>query len=354
MTEPVLITGGAGFIGCHLAAALLGAGRTVVVVDSLHPQVHRGAGLPVALPASATFVPGDVTSAELWRGLLRVHQPRVVVHLAAETGTGQSLTEATRHATANVVGTTQMLDAMAVAGLVPEQFVLASSRAVYGDGAWVDDDGGVHRPLGRSAEMLERGQWDYADATGRPLRPVPSSAASTAPMPVSVYGATKLTQEHVLACWAEAFGSAVTVLRLQNVFGPGQAVDNAYTGVLTFFAKQALAGSPLDVYEDGMIVRDFVHVADVVEAMTLAVGRPEPGVRTLDIGSGAPSTILAAAEAITKATGAPPLTISGRFRHGDVRAASCTIDEASARLDWAPTRPFDQHVDELLAWVGSQ
>ena len=353
MTKTVLITGGAGFIGCRLAASLLEGGHRVVVVDNLHPQVHRSPGLPADLPTEVRFVPGDVTNAEMWRGLLRLEQPDAIVHLAAETGTGQSLTEATRHGSVNVVGTTQMLDALAAAGVVPEQLLLASSRAVYGDGAWIDDAGAVHHPKGRTAAELEKGQWDHLDDAGRPMRPVASTAGVTVPTPISVYAATKLTQEHLIECWGDAFGAAVTILRLQNVYGPGQAIENSYTGVLTFFARQAIAGATLDVYEDGEIIRDFVHVADVVTAMRTALEHPEGGARTMDVGSGTPTTILQAAELIAAAAGAPAPAVSGRYRHGDVRAASCTIDAAEQRLGWRPQRQIAGHVDELLAWVRS-
>jgi dTDP-L-rhamnose 4-epimerase len=312
----ILVTGGAGFIGCRLARSLLDQGHAVTVVDVLHPQVHSAPGRPADLPAEAELLTADVTSATCWDGVLKVVSPDVVVNLAAETGTGQSLTEATRHGSVNVVGTTQMLDALFRAGSVPAHLLLASSRAVYGEGRWAADDGSTFYPGVRTHDQLARAQWDPRSPTGEPARPLPSRAGATEPRPANVYAATKLAQEHVMAAWAAAMGSALSVLRLQNVYGPGQSLTNSYTGVMTLFARQALAGDTIDVYEDGNIVRDFVYVDDVVAAFVSAVASPPAGRRTVDIGSGTAATIADAATIIAKIAGAPAPEISGRFRDG--------------------------------------
>jgi len=351
MGRAVLISGGGGFIGCHLAASLLSAGWEVSVLDSLQPQVHAQPGLPALLPEAVRFLPGDVTHAPTWDAVLRLVRPSTVVHLAAETGTGQSLTESTRHGQVNVVGTTQMLDAFHRADFCPEQIVLTSSRAVYGEGPWADTDGVVHHPPGRTHGQLVAGRWDHVDGEGRPLTPLPARAAGTEPRPANVYAATKLAQEHVLAAWTTAFEVSLSVLRLQNVYGPGQSLANPYTGVLTFFASRALAGEALDVYEDGRIVRDFVHVLDVVDALVRAVEQPPALSRTLDIGSGEPITILEAAQSIAAAAGAPEPQVSGRFRDGDVRAAWASVEDAASELGWKPQRRFAEGVSELLAWA---
>ena len=351
MDRAVLISGGGGFIGCHLSAALLAEGWDVSVLDSLHPQVHVQPGRPALLPAAARLFPGDVTHAPTWDAVLKLVRPSVVVHLAAETGTGQSLTESTRHGQVNVVGTTQMLDALHRADVRPEHIVLTSSRAVYGEGPWADADGNVRHPPGRTHVQLAAGRWDHVDDEGRPMLPQPARAAVTEPRPANVYAATKLAQEHLLAAWTSAFETPLSVLRLQNVYGPGQSLGNPYTGVLTFFATRALAGETLDVYEDGRIIRDFVHVLDVVDALVRAVEQPPSVSRTLDIGSGEPTTVLDAARAIAAAAGAPDPEVSGRFRDGDVRAAWASVEDAAGELGWKPQRPFAEGVSELLAWA---
>lgn len=351
MSRKVLISGGAGFIGCHVARKLLAKGDEVFVFDNLHPQVHTGFGLPKDMPQGVVFMPGDVTVAENWATLFRFLRPDVIIHLAAETGTGQSLTESHRHASVNVAGTARLLDALTAVRHVPEQFILTSSRAVYGDGAWRDSAGTVFYPAGRSRQALEKHQWDPASPSGLAVEPLPAIAGQTHPNPISVYGATKLTQEHMLSAWCRAFGSGLSILRLQNVYGPGQSPGNPYTGVLTLFARLARNKQVLEIYEDGKIVRDFVHVDDVAQALHHAVLRPTRDVRMLDIGSGTPTTIDEVARAVARRYGAPAPTINGKFRDGDVRAASCSIDAARASLDYQPKWTLEAGLASLQEWL---
>jgi dTDP-L-rhamnose 4-epimerase len=345
--QRIVITGGAGFIGCAVAQCLVARAHEVLVVDSLHPQVHKGHGRPARLPDSVTLVPFDVTSATAWDGLLKLERPSVVVHLAAETGTGQSLREATRHGSVNVVGTTQMLDAMSRSDHAPGHIVLASSRAVYGEGAW-SADGVQYYPSARTHHALSQGLWDPAAPDGSAGQPDPSCAERTRTEPTSIYAATKLAQEHILKSWGAAMECPVSVLRLQNVYGVGQSLDNPYTGVLSIFARQALSGSTINVYEDGNIVRDFVYVDDVAEAICSAIDRPPTIARTLDIGSGSSTTIFDVATLIAGLSDAPDPVVNGDFRDGDVRAASTTIDAARQDLGYSPTWTLAKGLEALL------
>jgi dTDP-L-rhamnose 4-epimerase len=352
MTASVLLTGGAGFIGCTLAASLRQQGLDVVAVDNLHPQVHRDAGRPARLPDDVPLLPCDVTVPASWDAILKLVRPEVVVHLAAETGTGQSLLEASRHARVNVEGTTQMLDAFARHDHVPGHVVLTSSRAVYGEGRWRTASGEPVYPGQRAHADLEAGRWDPLGPNGEPLTSEPSRADLTDARPTNVYAATKLAQEHVCRAWTTAMGSALSVLRLQNVIGPGQALGNSYTGVLTLFARLALGGDTIDVYEDGVITRDFVVVDDVVSALAAAIATPPTGDRTLDVGSGEPATIIEAATAIAGLTGAPEPKVSGRFRDGDVRAAWCDTTRTRAELGWSPAWSLADGLKALVEWAG--
>lgn len=353
MVDSVLITGGAGFIGSRLARRLLDAGSEVFVMDALHPQVHTGFGRPADLPDGARLLTGDVTQASAYDAVLKLCRPEVVVHLAAETGTGQSLREATRHGAVNVVGTTQLTDALLRADAVPAHVVLASSRAVYGEGAWRPVGGGTtFYPPPRTAEQMQSSRWDPVAPDGSAAEPVPSDAASTEARPTNVYAATKLAQEHILGAWSAAMGNSLSILRLQNVYGPGQAVTNPYTGVVTFFARAALAGEVLDVYEDGRIHRDFVFVDDVVAALGAAIETPPAsGVRRVDVGSGTRSTIHEVADLVASLTGAPTPEVTGHYRDGDVRAAMCDIDAARTDLAWSPAVGLREGLAALIEWI---
>ena len=190
----------------------------------------------------------------------------------------------------NVVGTTQLLDALNRAALVPDQLVLASSRAVYGEGAWQNGSELFYPPPRSHAQSLA-GIWDPQGPTGEPVVPLPSCAGRTGPRPTNIYAATKLAQEHILSAWTAAHDAKLSVLRLQNVYGPGQSLTNSYTGIVALFARLASEQRTLDVYEDGRILRDFVFIEDVVERLVAAIERPRAETRCLDIGSGMPTTI---------------------------------------------------------------
>lgn len=354
-TRTVLITGGAGFIGSRLATRLAAAGDDVVLLDVLHPQVHAG-GWPL-LPSGITAVPFDVTVPTMWDAVLRTVRPHVVVHLAAETGTGQSLTEASRHTRVNVVGTSELLDGLHRAGHVPERFVLASSRAVYGEGEWATDDGERFVADARDVHQLDRAQWDPSapgDHAGHAVRPLAHTAAVTQPRPSNVYAATKLAQEHVLHAWASAHGVPLSVLRLQNVYGPGQSLSNPYTGIVSLFGRLARERRPIPVYEDGSITRDFVFVDDVVSALASATRSAADGTRTVDIGSGSPMTLLELAAVVAAQAGAPAPRVTGQYRLGDVRAAFADVSAARDALGYVPLVDPEAGIARLLEWMATQ
>lgn len=348
----LLITGGAGFIGTRVTEHWA-RDENVVIFDNLHPQVHGEHPVTADYPPSVTFVKGDVTSAEDWDRLLEAHKPRLILHLAAETGTGQSLTHATRHSHVNVTGTATMIDALSRAGVIPDRIVLTSSRAVYGEGLWKDlASGRTFYGLPRNAEDLDAERWAPDGNNGCRSEPLSHDARVVEPRPSNVYAATKLAQENILVAWCTSFHVGLTIFRLQNVYGAGQALNNPYTGVLTYFARSLIEGRPLNIFEGGGIVRDFVHVSDVARAVIGGLESLEGGraVVPIDIGSGEPITLLEAAEVMAALTGGS-VTTSSDYRLGDVRAASADNRAAFEAFGYAPEVSFQSGAQELLAWA---
>jgi dTDP-L-rhamnose 4-epimerase len=341
-----LVTGGAGFIGCAVSAGLADLFDTVVAVDNLHPQIHPEQSRPDRLDPRVELFVGDVTDAAMWDTLLATHRPHTVVHLAAETGTGQSLTEATRHASVNVVGTTAMMDAFARHGALPSRVVLASSRAVYGEGTWQRADGSRFQPAQRTTGTLESGQWDFPEA-----EPLAMRADEVPPRPVSVYAATKLAQEHILDVWARSYGVEPVIVRLQNVYGPGQSLINPYTGIMSLFCRMAKEGRSIPLYEDGLVRRDFVAIDDVAAALVAATQvAPAPG-EVMDIGAGEYHTIAQAAQIIADLYGAPAPHVTGQFREGDVRHAWADLSAARRLLGYEPAVGLAEGLEQLVSWI---
>jgi dTDP-L-rhamnose 4-epimerase len=248
-----------------------------------------------------------------------------------------------------VLGTAAMLDALSRHGQAPERFVLASSRAIYGEGKWIRPDGSGFYPGQRHRDQLASGQWDFPGAI-----PHPCSADNTEPRPASIYAATKLAQENMLEVWAGAFGCDVTVCRLQNVYGPGQSLINSYTGIVSLFARLARDRKSIPLFEDGLMLRDFVYIDDVAKALLAAVDVPLHGCTRVDIGTGKAATITKVADVIRRRYGAPAPHVSGAYRPGDVRHASCDVALAGRWLNWDPDWPLERGLEALCAWIDGQ
>ena len=354
-TKTILSTGGAGFIGARLAAELSRHHR-VIVYDSFHPQAHQdpmATRLHMAQQGINVRV-GDLRDLAALQAVFAQAKPDLVYHLAAETGTGQSFDHPLRYCDVNVMGTANLVQAMRQSGVRPARIVLAGSRAVYGEGAYIDAGGRPAAPLQRSPYDLAVGCFLPRGANGLPLVPVPTQADCPV-APSSVYAATKLMQEHLLrhAFWGT--DTSVGILRLQNIYGPGQSLHNPYTGVLSIFCQQLCSGRMLNIYEDGQITRDFLFVDDAVRAFVrigLIAGLPD---EAIDIGSGQGTTIYDVARKLAALIGRSDdaLQITGAYRPGDIRHSVADIRRAAGLLGWIPEISLDTGLRALVHWSGA-
>ena len=345
------MTGGAGFIGRRLVRRLIRDGARVAVLDALVPSVH---GEEAAAPelGDARFVRGDVRDPAAWKEAA-AGGVDVVAHLAAETGTGESMYRTCRYVDANAGGAAVLCDMITRGELAPERVALASSRAVYGEGPYRTPGGKVVYPGPRSRAALEAGRWEPAGPSGEPLSAV-ASGPSARRSPASAYGVTKLAQEELLRVALPPAGVGLLALRLQNVYGPGQSLLNPYTGVLSIFSVQLLEGERVRLFEDGLATRDFVYVDDAVDAFARGLRAELPSsVAVVDVGGGARTPISEAADLLRRKLDAPPeaVTVTGEFRVGDVRHAQAELSRARALLGWRPTTPLAQGLGALAAWV---
>lgn len=351
----ILVTGGAGFIGRHLVKALLDRNYDVRVLDNLSEQVHGSTPWPPWEFDAAEFVRADVRDraavTEALKGVDRV------VHLAALTGVGQSMYEVERYTAINEGGTAVLLQAVVDAKRPLQRFVLASSRAVYGEGLYDCPRCGIVSPAGRLESDLARSSWDPAcPSCGGPIQPIPT-AETTTTRPRSVYAANKLAQEHLCRVTCEAYGTVFVALRYFNVYGPGQSLINPYTGILSTFAMRLEAGDPIDVFEDGQESRDFVYIDDVVTATLAALLAPAEQFRhdTYNVGTGASVTIAQLAQVLIAARGrVVPVQTTGGYRVGDVRHAVADTRRAEADLRFSAATGIEPGIRAWLSWASEQ
>lgn len=338
-----LIIGGAGFIGTSLIDKL-GADDTTIF-DSLSPIVHDPASVRDFVSLGADFIVGDVSARYDLEELFEAGTPETLVYLAAETGTGRSLYNCELNARVNTLGLAMVLDILSEKQAFPKRIILTSTRAVYGEGPYIDAAGAISYPAPRAKDMLSAGNFEFEG-----MKPLAMNCAEHAPQPINIYGATKLSQEHLLKSWCASFDVPLFTFRLQNVYGAGQSLTNPYTGVLIHFIKQALSGQPAAIFENGGITRDFVHVDDVARLLAEAAsGRGEPG--SYDCGSGIRDELFDVAALLAEAAGGPAPVINDQFRIGDVRHACADIERTLATFDWKPEVALKDGLGALATFV---
>lgn len=351
MADTILITGGAGFIGRYVARALVERGDRVRVLDSLIEQVHGGRTRPDGLHPEVEVAVGDIRDESAIISALKGVDK--IVHLAAEVGVGQSMYAVDRYVSVNDHGTAVLFQQLIDHPV--KRVVVASSMSIYGEGLYRTADGDLVEDVVRTPRPGPDAPWDPLDAQGRPLVPVPTPE-SKRPTLASVYALTKYVQERLTLTVAPPYGMEGVALRLWNVYGPGQALSNPYTGVLAIFASRLHNGQPPMIFEDGHQRRDFVHVEDVARAFLLALDREEAAGQVFNIGSGQHRSVREVAELLGKAMGRPDLLpeITGKARTGDIRHCIADIGKARTELGFAPRQDFQAGLAELAEWVARQ
>ncbi|ESR25306.1 NAD-dependent epimerase/dehydratase family protein [Lutibaculum baratangense] len=350
MSRRILITGGAGFIGRHVAETMLRRGHEVRILDNFHEQVHGPEPEPAPVLRECEVLDADIRDPDaVGRAIEGVDW---VAHLAAEVGVGQSMYEIDRYTGVNEYGTAVLFQKLIEQPV--ERVVTASSMSIYGEGLYRAPDGTLVEDARRRAGDIN-GQWDPVDDEGRPLEPAPTPETKR-PSLSSVYALNKYAQEQMTLISAPAYGMEAVCLRLFNVFGPGQALSNPYTGVLAIFASRVLNGQAPMVFEDGNQRRDFVHVTDVAEAFALAFEVGEASGETINVGSGQDISIAEVGNRLLRTMGRDDLApeITGKFRAGDIRHCFADISKAREVLGFAPLRGFDEALSELTEWLAQQ
>lgn len=348
----VLVTGGAGFIGSHLADALLQRGYRVRVLDALTEQVHGGSSsFPAYLSREVEAIRGDVRNRDdVLRALEDID---AVFHFAAAVGVGQSMYEIESYTDVNNRGTAVLLEALLRRPV--GKLVVASSMSIYGEGLYRAADGHLSSPRSRSLEQLKAGRWDLTDERGQALEPVPTPESKAA-APESIYALSKYDQEMMCLMFGRCYGVPAVALRFFNVYGERQALSNPYTGVLAIFAARYLNGRAPVIFEDGRQRRDFVHVRDLARGCVLALEKPEARDAVFNLGSGEARSILEIAQRLGAILGREQLQpeVRARYRAGDIRNCFADISRAQAVLGYRPEVPLEEGLAELGTWLEGQ
>jgi dTDP-L-rhamnose 4-epimerase len=355
----ILITGGSGFIGSNLALKLIAKGFNVTVLDNLSPQIHgenpeKTSPLYISIKEKVTFIKGTVTSSEDWRKALK--NQHCVVHLAAETGTGQSMYEVEKYVNTNIVGTAKLLEILANSKHSVRRVLVAESRAIYGEGRYFSDELNQYvYPTERSDDDLKNGDFDvkYKDCT-KQLELVGTTEDSKI-HPSSVYGITKQVQGQLVHLVCECIGIESVSFRYQNVFGPGQSLSNPYTGILSIFSTRIKNNKGITIFEDGRETRDFVYIDDVVDATILGIEVKKASGHAFNIGTGVATEVLTVANTlIEKYRSSVPVRVTGNYRLGDIRHNFADITLAREILGFEPKWSFSDGISEFVKWVNLQ
>ena len=356
--KKVLITGGAGFIGSNLALALQNKGYDLVVLDNLSQQIHgecpeKDSPLYLSIKDKVRFIKGDICDRVLLKQA--IEDADYVIHLAAETGTGQSMYEIKRYTDVNIGGTALLLDILTNTKNHVKRVVVAESRAIYGEGKYHCDKCGDVYPTERKDEDMAKGDFEcHCPKCGGKVTLV-ATTEDSAIHPSSVYGIGKQVQGQLVHLICKNIGIESVSFRYQNVYGPGQSLTNPYTGILSIFSNRIKSHKGINIFEDGKETRDFVYIGDVVDATIAGIEVPEANGHVFNIGTGIATDVLTVAQTLCKHYGIEvPLTVSGNYRLGDIRHNYADITLAKQILGFKPKWTFDAGIKQFADWVNRQ
>ncbi len=354
----ILITGGAGFIGSNLALKLKDKGYQVTVLDNLSKQIHgdnpeKTSPLYQSIIGKVNFIFGSVTSREDW--LKALDGQDAVIHLAAETGTGQSMYEIEKYVNSNIGGTALLLDILTNTKHSVKRVLVAESRAIYGEGKYVCSSCGEVYPLDRKDEDMSRGDFEcHCPKCGKHVKLV-ATTEDSAIHPSSVYGIAKQVQGQLVHLVCPTIGVESVSFRYQNVYGPGQSLSNPYTGILSIFSTRIKNGNGINIFEDGKETRDFVYIDDVVDATVKGLEVPGAAGHVFNVGTGVATDVLTVAKTLCEKYGVDvPITVSGNYRLGDIRHNYADISLARKILGFEPQWSFDKGIGQFAKWVDKQ
>jgi len=351
----ILITGGAGFIGSRLCEKLYDKGYNITILDNLSEQIHgtEESSLFKKIKGKCTFIKGDVRNKEDWK--IAIKGQEIIVHLAAETGTGQSMYEVEKYNAVNIMGTAYLLEILTNSPHSVKKMIIASSRAIYGEGKYNCEIHGTQYPLQRKEKDMEKREFTpKCNVCDLELNLLATDEKSKI-HPSSIYGINKQQQEQMVMLMGESVGIPSVAFRYQNVYGPGQSLSNPYTGILSIFSTRILNGNNLDIYEDGLESRDFVFIDDVVDATILGIEKEQANGEVFNVGSGVATTVIEVAESLKKFFDSNiSISISGKYRLGDIRHNYADLKKAKNLLGFTPKYNFQKGISEFVNWVKTQ
>lgn len=358
MYKNILITGGAGFIGSNLALKLLNKGYNVTVLDNLSPKIHGDtpkitSPLYLSIANKVNFIEGTVTSPDDLKK--SIANQEVIVHLAAETGTGQSMYQIEHYVNVNVGGTALLMDILANNTHSVKKIIIASSRSIYGEGKYWSETLGFVYPKHRLDDHMKKGDFEVKyPGTDELLKAVATDEGSKI-HPSSVYGITKQTQEQLVMTICPTLGIAPVALRYQNVYGPGQSLTNPYTGILSIFSTLIKNNKEINVFEDGKETRDFVFIDDAVDATLLSIEADKTNNQIFNVGTGTATDVITVVKELLANYGKEvEVKISGNYRLGDIRHNFADISKITSVLGFKPTISFKAGIKKFTNWVNTQ